>query len=400
MSETTLLVINAGSSSIKFALYGALGGGQPRRRLDGQIEGMGRAPRIKVKDDEGKPLREEALDANLDEATLLADLITWLKDQPAAGHLVAVGHRVVFGGVEYTAPAIIDDTLLDALDALVPLMPLHLPKNLAPIRALKALNPDLLQVACFDTAFHTTQPRLARLFGLPRELAEEGLLRYGFHGLSYEYIAGVLPGYDGAAARGRTIVAHLGSGASLCALQEGRSVATTMGFSALDGLVMGTRPGLLDPGVLLYLLREKGMSAADLEDLLYRRSGLLGLSGISNDVRDLLASDAAEAAEALDLFCYRTAREIGSLAAALGGLDALVFTAGVGEHAPDIRARIAERCSWLGLEFDPVANERGGPQISRPDSRVSTWVIPTDEDLMIANHTRHLLPERALKLSA
>ncbi|GAB5469850.1 MAG: acetate kinase [Rhodospirillales bacterium] len=391
MSEPSLLVINAGSSSLKFSIYGDLERPQPLRRLEGQIEGIGRAPQLEASDAEGRKLVERALDPAADEADLLDELLRWLAAAPEAGDLIAVGHRVVFGGQARSAPAVIDAALVAELEGLIPLMPLHLPKSLEPIKTLSARDPDLAQVACFDTAFHATQPRIARLFGLPRALAEEGVLRYGFHGLSYEFIASVLPHYDGLAASGRTIVAHLGSGASLCALQGGRSVATSMGFSALDGLIMGTRPGLLDPGVLLYLLRQKGMSADELETLLYKESGLLGLSGISNDMRDLLASDVPEAAEAVALFCYRCAREIGSLAAALGGLDALVFTAGVGERAVAIRERIMEQCAWLGLAVDQVANAAGGPRLSRPESQVSAWVIPTDEDLMIASHTRDLL---------
>lgn len=387
MADSSLLVINTGSSSIKFATYRAAGPGDPQRGFEGLIEGLRTRPRVKVEDAEGRLQAEE----DLGEEEPLHWLLDWLSEHPDAGRPAAVGHRVVFGGAAYRAPALVDAALLATLDGLVPMMPLHLPGNLAPIRALLERDPDLPQVACFDTAFHADMPRIARLFGLPRALEHEGLVRYGFHGLSYEYIASVLGSYDPAAAAGRTVVAHLGSGASLCALSGGRSIASTMGFSALDGLVMGTRPGQLDPGVLLYLVREKGMDAPALERLLYKESGLLGLSGISNDMRDLEASEAPDAKEAIQVFCYRIAREIGSLAAALGGLDALVFTAGIGEHSPPVRARVMELCAWLGLTADAAANAAGGPRISGEGSRVSAWVIPTDEDLTIARHTRDLI---------
>jgi acetate kinase len=298
---------------------------------------------------------------------------------------------VVHGGVKFTRPVRIDAVVLGELESLVPLAPLHQPHNLAAIRAVAQHAPQLPQVACFDTSFHRTQPALAQAFALPRPYAEQGVRRYGFHGLSYEYIASVLPDIDARAATGRTIVAHLGNGASLCALKTGQSVATTMGFTAVDGLVMGTRCGALDPGVLLFLMDQHGMDARALEELLYQQSGLLGVSGISSDMRTLLASADPRAAEAIELFVYRIGRELGSLTAALGGLDALVFTGGIGENAAAIRARVCRDAAWLGLELDQEANERGGPRLSRPDSRVAAWVVPTNEELMIAQHTRRLL---------
>jgi acetate kinase len=304
---------------------------------------------------------------------------------------VAVGHRVVHGGVEFASPARIDDAVLTALDRLVPLAPLHQPHNLAAIRAVSRMAPRLPQVACFDTAFHRTQPEVAQRFALPRRFTDEGVRRYGFHGLSYEYVASVLPRYDAAAAPGRTVVAHLGNGASLCALSGGRSIATTMSFTPADGLMMGTRAGSLDPGVLLHLMARHGMTARDLEHLLYHESGLLGVSGVSSDMRTLLASDDPRAAEAIDLFVYRIGRELGSLAAALGGIDALVFTGGIGENAKAVRARVCRDAAWLGVSLDGDANESGGPRISRPGSGAAVWVLPTNEELMIANHTRQVL---------
>jgi acetate kinase len=305
-----------------------------------------------------------------------------------------VGHRVVHGGTKFHAPVLVNPETLAELETLNPLAPLHQPHNVAVIRAVVQMAPNLPQVACFDTAFHRTQPAVVQAFALPRRYAEEGVRRYGFHGLSYEYIASVLPTIDRRAAEGRTVVAHLGNGASMCALSGGRSVATTMSFTPLDGLVMGTRSGAVDPGVLLYLMKQHGMDADALQRLLYYQSGLLAVSGISSDMRTLLASSDRRAAEALDLFVYRITRELGSLAAALGGLDALVFTGGIGENAISIRTRVCRDASWLGLEFDEEANANGGPCISRKGSRVSAWVIPTNEELMIALHTRRLLGSR------
>jgi acetate kinase len=299
----------------------------------------------------------------------------------------------VHGGTAYASPARLTPALLAELAALEPLAPLHQPHNLAPIRAAMAAAPHLVQVACFDTAFHRTIPEVAQAFAIPHALTAKGVRRYGFHGLSYEYIAGELPSAAPALAGGRVVVAHLGNGASLCALQDGRSVATTMGFSALDGLPMGTRCGELDPGVLLFLLEHEGMSAREIQDLLYRRSGMLGVSGLSSDFRDLLGSTDPQARFAVDLFVYRVARGIGSLAAALGGLDGIVFTAGVGENAAPVRARICDACAWLGVELDPRANAANAPRISRQGARTSAHVIPTDENLMIARHTRALVFE-------
>jgi acetate kinase len=298
---------------------------------------------------------------------------------------------VVHGGLAYAKPVLIDDKVLAAIEELVPLAPLHQPHNIAAIRAVSAIAPKVPQVACFDTAFHRRAPPLAQEFALPRALTAKGVRRYGFHGLSYEYIMSVMPRVAPDCASGKLIVAHLGNGASMCAIAAGRSIATTMGMTALDGLPMGTRSGALDPGVILYLLQHEGMDAKAVEHLIYEHSGLLGVSGLSSDMRTLLASDLPAAKEAVDLFVYRIGRELGSLAAALGGLDALVFTAGIGEHAVEIRARVCKDAAWIGVSLDDKANEAGGPCISRPASKVSAWVIPTDENLMIARHTRQVL---------
>jgi acetate kinase len=302
-----------------------------------------------------------------------------------------VGHRVVHGGATYSQPVLIDSHVMAVLESLIPLAPLHEPHHIAAIRAISAMYPEVPQIACFDTAFHRSQPALAQEFAIPRELTAKGVRRYGFHGLSYEYIVSLLPEVMPDCAKGKLVVAHLGNGASMCAIDRGQSVAATMGFTAIDGLPMGTRTGALDPGVILYLLQHEGMDAKAIEQLIYQRSGLLGVSGISSDMRALLASDAPSAKEAVDLFVYRIGRELGSLAAALGGLDALVFTAGIGEHAPEIRARACREAHWLGITLDEEANAKGGPRISNPGSRVSAWVIPTDENLMIARHTRRLV---------
>lgn len=392
----TLLALNVGSSSIKFSLFALRGDARAVAPLyRGAIEGLGAVPHFAVWDAAGGPMPDASLGAAptgvgaTDEA--LGLLLGWIERHESGLRLVATGHRVVHGGMRYLAPVVVGPAVLDELEQLVPLAPLHQPHNLAGIRALAARRPDLPQVACFDTAFHCTQPAVAQAFALPGEVTDLGVRRYGFHGLSYEYIAGALPAFLGTAAEGRVVVAHLGAGASMCALLGRRSVATTMGFTALDGLPMGTRSGALDPGVVLYLLQTRGMDLRAVTDLLYHRSGLLGVSGLSPDVRDLLASDAPGAAAALDLFVYRCGRELGSLAAALGGLDALVFTAGIGEHAAPIRARICRDASWLGMRLDDTANARHGPRISADDSAVSAWVIPTDEDRVIAEHTRALL---------
>jgi acetate kinase len=319
---------------------------------------------------------------------VLAALLPWSQKNLHGRKLDVLGHRVVHGGVRYSRPARVTQEVLAELELLVPLAPLHQPHNLAPIKTALMLNPGLPQVACFDTAFHRSVPEVAQAFALPRDLHEGGVRRYGFHGLSYEYIASAMPRAAPDIADGRVVVAHLGNGASLCAMRNRASVATTMGFTALDGLPMGTRCGELDPGVVVYLIREKGMTPEAVDDFLYRRCGLLGLSGLSSDFRDLLSSPDARAKFAVEVFCYRVSRHIGSMAAALGGLDGLVFTAGVGENATAVRAAICGACEWLGLKLDDAANARNGPRISGFDSRVSAYVIPTDENLMIARHAR------------
>jgi acetate kinase len=321
----------------------------------------------------------------------LGVLLEWIDHHEKGLTLIAVGHRVVHGGTLFLAPVLVDSLVINQLEQLVPLAPLHQPHNLAAMRSIASMKPGVPQVACFDTAFHCTQPPVARAFALPREVTDLGVKRYGFHGLSYEYIASVLPDYAGALADGRVVVAHLGNGASMCALQGRKSRATTMSFTALDGLPMGTRCGALDPGGLLYLMSERRMDIPALTDLLYHRSGLLGVSGLSSDMRELLASDAPSAAEAIDLFVYCIGRELGSLVAALGGLEVLVFTAGIGEHADHIRARVCQDAQWLGVRLDNEANRAGGPKISTDSSAVSVWVISTDEDLMIARHTSALI---------
>ena len=318
-------------------------------------------------------------------------LAEWLNETFAGARIVGVGHRVVHGGPDHGSPVVVTPAILDELRKLEPLAPLHQPYNLGAIDAVAQRLPDVPQVACFDTSFHRGQPAVAELVPLPAELRRGGLQRYGFHGLSYEYIASVLPDIAPAVAAGRVIIAHLGSGASLCALRDRRSVDSSLGFTALDGLCMGTRPGALDPGVVLYLFQGLGMSAKEVETVLYKRSGLLGISGISNDMRDLLASDAASARLAIDYFVYRAAREIGALTAVLGGLDAIVFTAGIGEHSAVIRRRICEASAWLGLQLDQAANDAHATCISSATSKVSAWMIPTNEELMIARHTGRLL---------
>jgi acetate kinase len=389
-----LLVLNAGSSSLKFSVF--QGGDPPRLLFRGQLEGILTRPHFLARDAAGNAIgeREWSAGTNLGHQGAIEFLFAWGRDGVLGGRQVtAVGHRVVHGGLKYLRPALLTGEVLADLEAFVPLAPLHQPHNLAAIRAVAAHAPQLPQVACFDTSFHRTQPGVAQAFALPRHYADEGVRRYGFHGLSYEYIAAVLPGIDARAAAGRTIVAHLGNGASMCALKGGKSVASTMGFTALDGLPMGTRCGAIDPGVLLYLMDRHGMDARVLEKLLYHESGLLGVSGVSSDMRALLASPDPRAAEALDLFVYRIGRELGSLTAALGGLDALVFTAGIGENAAPIRARVCRDAAWLGVELDEAANETGGPRLSTEESRVTAWVVPTNEELMIARHTRRLLRE-------
>jgi acetate kinase len=386
-----LLVLNAGSSSLKFSVF--LNDHPPRVLLHGQLEGLLTQPRFIARNDTAVVGQKEwPSGTQLGHHGAIEFLLTWGREGAVGEHrIVAVGHRVVHGGVKFTAPVLVDASILAELEALVPLAPLHQPHNVAAIKAVAKMAPVLPQVACFDTAFHRTQSKVAEAFALPRRFIEEGVRRYGFHGLSYEYIASVLPVLDRRAAEGRAVLAHLGNGASMCAMSNGRSIATTMSFTALDGLMMGTRCGAIDPGVLLYLIEHHGMNVRTLTRLLYEQSGLLGVSGISSDMRELLSSSDSRAAEALDLFVYRINRELGSLAAALGGLDALLFTGGIGENAASIRARICRDASWLGLELDEEANARGRPCISRPGSRVSAWVIPTNEELMIALHTRRVL---------
>jgi acetate kinase len=385
-----LLVINAGSSSIKFTIYQAAILSPLRVDATGQIEGIGsHHSRFMVKDAQGDILSDCLLSTEEARSHVNAIIIirSWLLEYIRGGTLLAVGHRVVHGGQQYFTPILIDEKVLIDLENLIPLAPLHQPHNLAAMRAFLEIMPTLPQVACFDTAFHRTQPDVAQLFALPRCITDVGVRRYGFHGLSYEYIVSVLPDLDASLVKARIIVAHLGNGASLCAIQNGRSVATTMGFSPLDGLIMGTRCGNLDPGVLLYLMKHYNMDAHALEQLLYYQSGLLGVSGISSDMHTLLDSDDPQAKEAVNLFVYRVGREIGSLAAAQGGLDALIFTGGIGENSAEIRAKICQWTEWLGLELDVSANEAGAPCISMPNSKLSAWVVNTDENRMIAEHT-------------
>jgi acetate kinase len=385
-----ILVLNAGSSSVKFSAFHA---GDDVLLARGQVEGITTAPHLVVRDASGQVVEEQKFPegSGLDHEKAIGLILDRCQSQMGSTRLVAVGHRVVHGGVKFAAPVRIADEITEELARLEPLAPLHQPHNLAAIRAVTRRVPHLPQVACFDTAFHRTQPEVAQRFGLPRRFTDEGVRRYGFHGLSYEYIASVLPGIDSRAATGRTVVAHLGNGVSMCAMLGGRSIATTMSFTPADGLLMGTRTGSLDPGVLLYLMKRHGMGADDLEHLIYHESGLLGVSGISSDMRELLGSGDPRAAEALDLFVYRIGRELGSLAATLGGLDALVFTAGIGENSPAIRARVCADAAWLGVSLDEAANDLGAPQISRAGSGAAVWIVPTNEELMIALHTRRVL---------
>lgn len=384
-----LAVINAGSSSIKFAVYQLASFASFRLEVQGQIEGIGNQARFKVKTPQDVVFIDRWLSSSEAGAHKVAIhmICHWLLEYFKDGELVAVGHRVVHGGLEYSTPVIINETVLSGLEKLVPLAPLHQPHNLEAIRAFQEIMPGLSQVACFDTAFHRTQPDLAQRFALPGRYFNEGLRRYGFHGLSYEYITSVLPSLDPALAAARVIVAHLGSGASLCAIHNGCSLATTMGFSPLDGLVMGTRCGNIDPGALLYLMTHYKMDIKELEHVLYYESGLLGVSGLSNDMQTLLASDDPCAHEAIALFVYRVGRELGSLAAALGGFDALVFTGGIGEHSAEIRARICRQWQWLDLELDDLANTLSEKKISSLNSKIAVWVVKTDENWIIAHHT-------------
>jgi acetate kinase len=391
----TILVVNAGSSSVKFQVFAVEDHGTLKRQLKGQIDGIGRLPRLQATGADRAVLIDRSYEPDVvrDVPAALATAGAWLRDDlhiaPAA-----VGHRVVHGGPDYDRPVRINAEVLRRLERYVSLAPLHQPYNLAPIRSILASSPELPQVACFDTAFHRNHGALADYFAIPLQLHAEGVRRYGFHGLSYEYIASALPHLAPEIATKRVIVAHLGSGASMCALDKGRSIESTLGFTALDGLPMGTRPGQLDPGVVLYLLSEKGMSPKELENFLYRECGLKGLSGISNDMRELQDNNDPRAVFAVDYFVYRVGLNAGMLAAAMQGIDGFVFTAGIGEHSPKIRAAIAGKLAWLGVSFDAAANAEGKDLISRPDSRVPVYVVPTDEELMSARHTFSLLPDK------
>ena len=390
--EDYAVVLNAGSSSLKFCVYQRPEGEAWRLEVRGQIEGIGTSPRFSAKDGAGAKVADQKLDATVkDGRAALDSLADWLRSRYGGARVLGVGHRVVHGGARYAGPTVVTPEVLKDLRELMPLAPLHQPHNLAAIDAVSDRLPGVPQVACFDTSFHRGQPAVAELVPLPADIRSRGVQRYGFHGLSYEYIASVLPEVAPEIANGRVIVAHLGSGASLCALKHRKSVDSTLGFTALDGLCMGTRPGSLDPGVVLYLFQMLGLSAKDVETILYKKSGLLGISGISNDMRDLLDSGEPAARLAVDYFVYRVAKEIGALAAVLGGIDGLVFTAGIGENSPEIRRRVCEASSWLGIDFDQGANTGKGPRISRTGSRVSAWVIPTNEELMIARHTGVML---------
>ena len=383
-----IVVVNAGSSSLKFCVYFHRAHGlEPALR--GQVESIHTEPRFKARDAGGaeRGTKTWPKGTALGQEGALHHIVDFVRSQLPDEPLLAVGHRVVHGGMEFAAPVRMDADVLARLEAFIPLAPLHQPHNLAPIRALLAARPDLPQIACFDTAFHRAIPEIAQMFALPHALHIEGVRRFGFHGLSYEYIASRLPHFDPVAASGRTVVLHLGNGASMCAMRAGRSVASTMGFTAVDGLPMGTRCGSIDPGVILYLMDERGLDARAIEKMIYNESGLLGVSGVSSDMRTLLASAEPGAQRAVDLYVYRIGRELGSLAAALGGLDAIVFTGGIGENSTVIRERVCRNAEWLGVDLDPEANDAGGPCISTVGSRTRAWTVPTDEELMIARHT-------------
>ena len=392
-----LLVLNAGSSSIKFSVFALPADGGDLELVCGGLQENigGERPHFVARDHARQVLVDRWPTPPAGQVythqVALRELLGWLAETPGLPEVVAVGHRVVHGGEDYSDPQLLGPEVLARLEAFVPLAPLHQPHNLAGIRALSTVRPDLPQVACFDTAFHRSQPQLARLFALPRVYRDEGVQRYGFHGLSYEYIAGALAARMGTPATGRVVVAHLGNGASMCAMHDGRSVNSSMGFTAVDGLPMGTRSGGLDPGVLIYLMEQHGLDAKALTNLLYKQSGLLGLSGISNDMRELLASPEPEARLAVEHFTYRITQELGSLTAVLGGLDALVFTGGIGEHAAAVREQVCARAAWLGVAMDAAANERHAMRIDQPGSRVAVWVLPTNEELVIARHARRLV---------
>jgi len=390
--EDYALVMNAGSSSLKFCVFHRPPGEHWHLESRGQIEGIGTAPEFSAKDAAGEVLVKEDLGTKIrDGRTALEALGSWLRSNYGGARILGVGHRVVHGGTKYDRPVVINQQVLKDLRELIPLAPLHQPHNLAAIETICERMPEVPQVACFDTSFHRGHSQVAEVVPLPREISKAGLQRYGFHGLSYEYIASVLPEVAPEIAKRRVIVAHLGSGASMCAMKEGRSVDSSMAFTALDGLCMGTRPGSIDPGVVLYLFQNLGLSVKEVESILYKKSGLLGISGISNDMRDLLGRSEPEARLAVDYFIFRAVKEIGALTAVLGGIDALIFTAGIGENSPEIRRRICEASEWLGIELDANANSGKGPRISTTKSKVSAWVVPTNEELMIARHTASLL---------
>lgn len=390
-----ILVVNAGSSSVKFAAFTQLSQAVPSRLAHGAIDGIGEQPRLQVWAHDGSVIEDRAVCLSADPESIhddaLEHLFDWLTRHAAGRQLLAVGHRVVHGGALFDKPVRITPQIMAQLDQLVMLAPLHQPHNLAAIRAVSRQRPTVPQVACFDTAFHSAHAWVMQAFALPQRVSQWGVKRYGFHGLSYEYIARVLPDHLGLQADGRVVVAHLGGGASMCAMRARKSVDSTMGFTALDGLMMGTRCGSIDPGVVLHLIQQHGMTPQAVEHMLYQQSGLLGVSGVSGDMRALQTSDAPQARAAIDLYVHRIHQEIGSLAASLGGLDALVFTAGVGEHSALIRERVCHAAAWLGVALDAEANTRHATCISLPDSRVSAWVIPTNEELMIALHARSAL---------
>ena len=389
--QQSILTINAGSSSVKFALFELAEHISEKAAISGQIDGIGTAHvRLVAKDNTGTRIVDQALPAGADHATSFDQLLHWFSSSAKGGKIVAVGHRVVHGGERYSHPVVLGPADLDQLASYKRLAPLHQPHNLNGIYAIEKVLAGVPQVACFDTAFHRTQSEIAQMYGLPRQYTEEGAKRYGFHGISYEYIASVLPQYC-KKADGRVIVCHLGNGASMTAMVNRKCVATTLGFSTLDGLIMGTRCGPIDPGLILHIMDSKGFGVKEMTHLLYKESGLLGVSGISQDMRTLVASDKPEAKEAIELFCYRIVRELGSLAAAAGGLDAIVFTGGIGEHNPGLRSNICKQASWQGISLNEEANKSGEHRISAADSAVDVFVIPTNEEWMIARHTQALL---------
>jgi len=390
--DDVILVLNSGSSSIKFSVF-VERANQVELKFRGQVEGLYSWPRFIAKDSAGTEIGAHKWGdgERLGHEGAVAYLTEFLRDQRKHNRLIAVGHRVVHGGRDFSSPTLVSPQVLATLEKYIPLAPLHQPHNLVPIRLLNQRRPEMPQVACFDTSFHCSQADVAQAFALPASITDHGIRRYGFHGLSYEYIASVLPDFEPKAALGRVVIAHLGNGASMCALRAGKSIATTMGFTAADGLPMGTRCGSIDPGVILYLLNELKLDSHAIEKLIYQESGLLGVSGISSDMRTLLENSQPRAQFAVDLFTYRVGRELGSLAAAIGGLDALVFTGGIGENSAAIRERVCRGASWLGVELDVAANNTGGARISTKSSPVSVWTIPTNEELMIARHTRRVI---------